>query len=85
MIRFLWGVSAMGGWAVGLHFLRFWRETRDRFFAFFAAAFWTLGLNWLGLALTNPADEARTYYYVLRLVAFLMIIGAILDKNRRHD
>jgi hypothetical protein len=85
VIRFLWGVSAMGAWAVGLHFLRFWRETRDRLFAFFAAAFWILGFNWLGLALTNPAEEARTYFYVLRLVAFLLIIGAVLDKNRRRD
>jgi hypothetical protein len=36
---FLWGASAAASWAIGLFFLRFWRDTRDRFFAMFATAF----------------------------------------------
>lgn len=79
---FLWGGTAVGAATVGLFFLRFWWRTRDRFFALFACAFWALAVNWIGLAVTNPADEARTYFYIVRLIAFLLIIGAVVDKNR---
>jgi hypothetical protein len=79
---FLWGASACASWVAGLFFLRFWRETRDRFFGLFAAAFWALSLNWIGLALTEPPDEARTAFYLVRLLAFLLILAAVVDKNR---
>jgi hypothetical protein len=79
---FIWGASAVASWASGLFFLRFWRETGDRFFALFAAAFWALCVNWIGLALTDPPDEARTLFYLARLFAFLLIIVAVVDKNR---
>lgn len=76
------GALVMGSFAVGLFFLRFWRQTRDRLFAMFALAFWVLGLNWLGLALLATTQEERTLFYVLRLVAFVLILLAIVDKNR---
>ena len=79
---FLWGGSAVASWTAGLLFLRFWRETGDRFFALFAAAFWCLTVNWVGLALTERPDEARTLFYLVRLMAFVLIIAAIVDKNR---
>lgn len=82
---FFWGASAAASWTVGLLFLRFWRETRDRFFALFAMAFWALTLNYLGLAVTAPPDEARTLFYLVRMVAFVLIIVAIVDKNRSRD
>jgi hypothetical protein len=68
---------------VGLFFLRFWKQTRDRFFLLFACAFWVLCLNWIGLAVVAQ-DETRTYFYLLRLGAFLLIIFAIWDKNRKR-
>lgn len=67
---------------MGLFFLRLWRETRDRFFALFGVAFWTLALNWFTLVWAAPASEHRHYFYFIRLAAFLLIIVAILDKNR---
>ena len=79
---FLQGVSACGAWAGGLLFLRFWRESRDPLFAFFGAAFWLLSLSWALLALTNPTEEARPYIYAIRLVAFVLIIAAMVVKNR---
>jgi len=78
----VWGASAAASWTVGLLFLRFWRDTRDRFFALFALAFWALTLNYVGLAVTDPPHEARTLFYLVRLVAFVLIIAAIVDKNR---
>lgn len=79
--QFILGCVVMGCLAAGLFFVRFWRRSGDRFFALFALAFWLLGINWLLLAFT-AADEVRTALYVVRLVAFIIILIAIWDKNR---
>jgi hypothetical protein len=67
----------------GLFFLRFWASSRDRLFAMFAAAFWILGIQRVLLALTRSLVEDQAMFYSLRLLAFLIIIVAIIDKNRR--
>lgn len=85
MNAFLSGTLAMGSWVVGLLFLRYWRKTRDRLFARFALAFWVLSLNWITLAIVDPSHETRHYFYVFRLVAFLLIIWAIVAKNRESS
>lgn len=89
MNQFLTGALAMASFVAGLFFLRFWRDTRDRLFAIFAVAFWILGLSRVGLALysvagTQPTvpNEEQTWLYLLRLLAFVLIIIAIVDKNR---
>jgi hypothetical protein len=51
MSFFLLGAIGMGFGVAGLFFLLFWRETRDRVFAFFALAFFVLAANRLGFAL----------------------------------
>ena len=85
MIDFLNGVAAAGALGVGLFFLRLWRETRDRFFALFGLAFWILALNWIALLWSAPEDEHRHFFYLIRLLAFLLIIAAIVDKNRSAE
>lgn len=85
IIVFLQGVCAASAWAVGLVFLRFWRETHDRLFAFFGFAFWMLTANWAWLAMTSPTDEYHPYIYGLRLAAFSLIIVGIVDKNRKSS
>jgi hypothetical protein len=82
IIPFLQTVSATAAVAAGLFFFRFWRESRDRLFAFFGAAFWMLAVSWALLALINPSDETRPYVYAIRLVAFLLMIVGMVDKNR---
>ena len=67
----------------GLFFLRYWRASGDRFFAFFAVAFWALGANWALLVGRAASDEYQPDFYLLRLFAFLLILAAIVDKNRR--
>jgi hypothetical protein len=79
--EFLLGTVVMACVVVGLFFLRFWRRTRDRLFAIFAAAFWLLGLNWLLLAIFGR-NETQTALYLIRLLAFVLILIAIVDKNR---
>ena len=83
ILDFLNGAVVMASFAIGLFFLRFWRASRDRLFAIFALAFWVLTLNWLLLAFVGPEFEARTWLYILRLAAFLLIITGIVDKNRK--
>ena len=80
-----WGVLAMASLMAALFFLRYWRSTRERLFIFFALAFAGLAANWTGLAVIDqPTGEAQqTYAYVVRLVAFLILIIGIIDKNRR--
>jgi hypothetical protein len=82
MNQFMLGAVVLACAAAGLFFLRFWRKTADRLFAIFAIAFFTLGLNWLALAFTDPEAEIRTALYFVRLLAFIFILLGIWDKNR---
>jgi len=78
---FMLGLLVMACLVCGTYFLRFWRLTRDRLFVVFAIAFWLLALNWLLLALTKK-DEAQTALYLIRLLAFVLILVGIVQKNR---
>lgn len=68
---------------IALFFLRFWSAGRDRLFALLALAFVVLAAQRLALAVTNATMEDQTVFYVLRLAAFVIIVVAIVDKNRR--
>ena len=78
----------LSGVMVGLFFVaavffrKFGQRTRDRFFDLFAAAFLLMAVNSALLGLTDADSEHRTALYGIRLVAFLIIIGAIWHKNR---
>lgn len=76
------GANAMGFFVSGLFFLRFWRDTADRLFAMFALAFWALALNSGLLAVVHPINETRHVLYLIRLIAFVLIIVGVVDKNR---
>lgn len=78
----LQAIAGTAAGVAGLCFLRFWRDTRDRLFVFFAVAFWLLALSWMLLAFLSPNEETRPYVYAIRLAAFALIIAAIVDKNR---
>ncbi len=78
------GAIFMGYAVVGLFFYRFWHDTRDRLFLIFASAFWILGLQRLALVLTRDVLETQTGLYLVRLAAFLLILLAIIDKNRKR-
>jgi Fe2+ transport system protein B len=78
---FILGLLVMACGVGGLLFARFWTKTRDRLFALFAAAFWLLGVNWAVLALL-ASDEGTSGAYIIRLVAFGLILFGIIDKNR---
>lgn len=83
MSDFLSGALVTLSIAVAAFQLRFWRRSNDRLFAFFGAAFLLMALNRAALFALDDASETRTYFYLLRFVAFVLIIVAIVDKNRR--
>lgn len=84
MNDFWMGAMAAASWAAALFFLKFWHETHDRLFAFFSFAFLLLGLTRLGrVVLSDAPVEGHTFLYWIRLAAFLLILIAIIDKNRR--
>ena len=80
--QFVRGATMIGFCVIGLFFLRYWRKTHDRLFSIFAIAFWFLAIEQILLASTRPQDEIRPYIYLVRLFAFLLLIVAIIDKNR---
>lgn len=79
---FLSGAVALGFAACALFFLRFWKRTREELFLAFSVAFLLLGVGQTILALANIPTEERGSIYLLRLIAFLLILLAIYRKNR---
>jgi hypothetical protein len=81
MLDFLAGLITMGYLVGALFFLRFWSRTRDAFFALFSSAFALLAINQGLAALSGLAREEQSWIYLIRLVAFSLIVLAIVRKN----
>ena len=81
MIDFLAGAAAVGYAVAAVFFLRFWRKTADRLFLAFSAAFLLLAVNQVLAAVLEFGDERTPYVYTLRVLGFLLILWAIVDKN----
>ena len=67
---------------IGLFFLKFRSRTGDRLFTLFATAFLLLAAQRFALTIAREWAESLVWLYGLRLLAFVMIIVAIVDKNR---
>jgi uncharacterized membrane protein HdeD (DUF308 family) len=77
----LLGAIAMASLVAGLFFLRFWRDTGDRLFLYFAVSFLVEGVNRAALGLSTDPNEARPFFYFVRFLSFLLILIAIVQKN----
>lgn len=82
MTLFIYGVLTAISATIAIFFLKFFRKSKDRLFGFFAAAFAVLAVDWLAHALLAPRHESQHYLFLIRLVAFVLIIAGIVDKNR---
>ncbi|HWU52672.1 MAG TPA: DUF5985 family protein [Tahibacter sp.] len=82
MTDFLAGAIVMASWVAGLIFLRFFRRTQDRIFLFFAASFWLDAFGRTLEVALSWTDDSNPGVYVLRVVAYGLILAGILDKNR---
>ena len=79
----LLGAVAMANFVAGLLFLRSWKTTADRFFLFLAMSFFIEGLNRAALGLSNNPNEGRPLFYLVRFMSFVLILIAIVLKNRK--
>jgi hypothetical protein len=83
LYTFLGGAIVMGFAVATLLFLRFWRRTREGLFLAFSGSFLLLGVTQTLLSLGGFVDEQRSWLYLLRLAAFLLILLALFLQNRR--
>jgi hypothetical protein len=79
--QFFSGMITTGYLVLGLFFLRFWRRTRDALFIYFALAFWLLAVNQVASTFTNAGEFEPAWTYLIRLLAFMVLIAAIVRKN----
>jgi hypothetical protein len=83
MIELLSGAIAMASLVIALFFLRFWRDSRDRFFLYFALSFLAQAAD--RVIATLPVfvglDDSNPMIYSIRLLAYGLIIWAVLEKN----
>lgn len=68
---------------IGIFFFRFYRKTKDKLLFFFGTAFLLMALERVILVFVEPSRETHGSIYVIRLVAFSLIIFAIVNKNRK--
>jgi len=79
---FLLGVIVTASLIASSFFLKFWKQTRDPLFLYFAAAFAVESLNRLGFLVIDHPHEGNTIIYAIRLFSYLLILAAIVQKNR---
>jgi len=81
VIDFLAGALTLAYTLASVYFFQFWKRTADRLFLSFAAAFILLALNQVAVFWVGVGDERYNYAYVLRVLGFVLILVAIIDKN----
>jgi hypothetical protein len=86
---FLGGAIATGYAVAGLFFLKFYFRTGERLFVLLCAALWLLGSTRVFMVMARDFSENH-WLFIVRLIAYLVILGAIVDKNlsrrwRPHD
>ncbi len=82
MRLFVSGALLVSYLVCALFFLKFRRDTGDRLFGFFAAAFALLALQRIVLTFLVTSLDELNVGYVLRLLAFVLILVGIVDRNR---
>jgi hypothetical protein len=84
MYAFLSGAIMMACLAAAFFFFRFHKKTQDPLFSMFAFAFLVLALERAVLGLLGSSQyEPKPEIYLIRLSAFLLILIAIIRKNRK--
>lgn len=76
------GALTMAYAIIALYFYKFRSRSGDRLFTLFATAFLILGSQRLVLTVAREWGEDSVWLYGLRLLAFMIIVFAIIDKNR---
>lgn len=83
MYEFVAGAICVLSFVAGLFFFQFYRKLGDRFFLLFSVAFHIFAIERIALVLNQINDESRSLVYLIRLIGFIIILIAIIDKNRK--
>lgn len=78
---FLLGCAAACSMVAALFFLKFWRSTRDVLFLAFALFFAIQSLNSAALLGVEHPNESSLWNSLIRFLAVIGVLGAILWKN----
>jgi hypothetical protein len=76
-----YGASAAGFLIAAAFFLRFWGRARKLILLIFSIAFALLALSFTLLAISPSPQETDSFVYLIRLLAFTLIIGGIVWTN----
>jgi hypothetical protein len=76
------GALCMGYAVAALFFAKFWRRIGVPLFAWFAVAFVLLAAQRVMLVLVEREAGAMPWSYVLRLLAFVLLLVGIVAQNR---
>jgi hypothetical protein len=79
---FLLGVIVSASLTAAAFFFKFWRQTHDLLFLGFGAAFLIEGLNRVSFLFLAAPNEGDPLVYTVRLFSYLLILAAIVNKNR---
>ncbi len=83
MSLFIHGALMICFFLLGMYFFKFWKKTKDTLFIYFGLAFLLMSANRIGFLFSSQeVIEAKTWLYLLRLVAFALIIMGIISKNQ---
>lgn len=82
MYELISGAIMMACFVTGIFFMKFWKKTHEKLFVMFGVAFWILALERLVLGYIGTHHEHGPMIYLIRLSAFIMILIAIVQKNR---
>lgn len=81
MIEFLSGVVTCGYLVAAGLFFTLWRSRADPLFRAFAIAFVLFALNQVLAAALVTASEPSSLIYALRVLGFVVILGALLGRK----
>lgn len=76
---FMMGATFALSLVAGLLFFSFYRRSRDRLFLLFLGAFALMAVNRVAI---QASEDSTPALYLVRLLAFCLILYAIVDKNR---
>jgi Ca2+/Na+ antiporter len=85
MYELISGAIMLACFVIGIFFIKFWKKTHDKLFIMFAIAFWILSIERLVLGAIGTQHELGPKVYLIRLSSFIMILFAIIQKNREAD
>jgi hypothetical protein len=81
MMEFLSGVVTCGYLVAAGLFFTLWRSRADPLYRAFAIAFALFALNQVLAAALVTASQPSSMVYALRILGFVLILGALLDRK----